>query len=63
MLTELIQRLWRRKRKGWMSISDYRKRHEREMKRNPSRFQREQEQARQWSLRVANKNGAKSKET
>ena len=42
-----------------MSISEYRKRHERELKRNPRRFEREQEQARQWSLRVANKSRVK----
>ena len=58
MTIGLIQRLFRRKRKGWMSISEYRKRYERELKRNPRRFEREQEQARQWALRVANKNRA-----
>lgn len=39
-----------------MSISDYRRHHERELKRNPLRFEKEQEQARQWSMRVANHN-------
>ena len=34
-----------------MSVSDYRKHHERELKRNPGRFEREQEQARRWSMR------------
>ena len=60
---ELIQRLLGLKRKGWISISDYPKSHKRELKRNPSRFEREQEQARQWSVRVANKKRAKEKET
>jgi hypothetical protein len=59
MPIEFIRSLFRRKRQGWMSISAYLKRHERELKRNPSRFEREQEQARQWSLRVANKSRAK----
>jgi hypothetical protein len=63
MPLEFIRRLFRRKRKGWMSISEYRKRHERELKRNPGRFEQEQEQARQWSMRVANKSRAKEKET
>ena len=35
-----------------MSISDYRKHHQRELKRNPLRFEREQGQARQWSMRA-----------
>jgi hypothetical protein len=56
---ELIRKLFRRKRKGWLSISEYLKRHERELKRNPRRFEQEQEQARQWSLRVANKSRVK----
>jgi hypothetical protein len=63
MPIEFIRRLLRRKRKGWMSISDYRKRHEQELERNPNRFDREQEQARQWSLRAANQSRAKEKET
>jgi hypothetical protein len=33
-----------------MPISDYRKHHDRELKRSPLRFEREQEQARRWSL-------------
>jgi hypothetical protein len=36
-----------------MSVSDYRKHHERELKRNPGRFEREQEQARRWSMRTS----------
>lgn len=59
MLIELLRKLFQRKRKGWMSISEYRKRRERELKRHPSRFEHEQEQARQWSMRVANKGGMK----
>jgi len=39
-----------------MSVSEYRKHHERELKRNPRRFEREQEQARRWSMRVMNQN-------
>ena len=45
-----------------MSISDYRKRREQQVTRNPSRFEQEQEQARQWSLRMANRGRAKEKE-
>ena len=56
---ELIERLFRRKRKRWMSISDYHKWYERELKRHPSRFEREQEQAREWALRAGSKNSAK----
>jgi len=63
MSIEYIRSLFRRKRKGWVSISTYLKRHERDLKRDPSRFEREQEQARQWSLRVANKSSANQKET
>lgn len=63
MAIELIRKLFGRKRKGWMSISSYRKRYEQELRRNPGRFEREQEQARQWSLRVASKSSAKKKET
>lgn len=63
MAIEFIRKLFRRKRKGWMSISEYRKRHERELKQNPSRFEQEQEQARQWALRVASKNRARKEET
>jgi hypothetical protein len=63
MAIELIQRFRRRKRKGWMSLSEYCKRHERELKRNPNRFERETEEARQWSLRMANKGRAKEDET
>ena len=40
-----------------MSIADYRKHHERELKRNPLRFEREQEQARRWSMRGVNQSG------
>jgi hypothetical protein len=40
-----------------MSVSEYRKHHEQEVKRNPRRFEREQEQARRWSMRLANQNG------
>jgi hypothetical protein len=63
MVDDLIRKLFRRKRSGWMSLAEYNKRHEREVKRNPSRFEREQEQARQWSMRVANKGRAKKNET
>jgi len=59
---ELIRKLFRRKSKGWMSISEYHKRHERELKRNPGRFEQEQEQARQWSLRVASKSRMRKEE-
>jgi len=52
-----IARLFRRKPKGWMSISDYRKHHERELKRNPLRFEREEEQVRRWSMRGVNQSG------
>ena len=52
-----IEKLFRRKRSGRMSISAYRKHHERELKRNPRRFEWEQEQARQWSMRGANQSG------
>jgi hypothetical protein len=45
-----------------MSISDYHKHHERELKRNPGRFEREQEQARRWSMRVTNKPRAQEEE-
>jgi hypothetical protein len=44
-----------------MSISDYSKRYEQELKRDPGRFEREQEQAREWSLRAASKRQAKEK--
>ena len=54
MVLELLERLFRRKPKRRMSLSDYRKHHERELKRNPSRFEREQEQVRRWSMRVTN---------
>ena len=52
--------LFRRRPKGWMSLSDYHKWRERELVRHPGRLEEEQEQARQWSLRVAEK---KLKET
>lgn len=45
-----IERLFRRKARGWMSMADYCKHHEREFKRNPLRFEQEQEQARRWSM-------------
>ncbi len=52
----LLEKLFRNRRGGWMSVSEYRKHHERELKRNPRRFEREQEQARRWSMRVMNQN-------
>ncbi len=55
MPIEFIQRLFRRKRKGWMSMPDYLKRHDRELQRNPGRLKREVEQSTQWSLREAQK--------
>lgn len=45
--------LFRRRPKGWMSITDYAKLRERVMKRNPERVAHELEQASQWSVRVA----------
>jgi hypothetical protein len=45
--------LFRRRVKGWMSVADYGKLREREVKRNPDRVARELEQASQWSLREA----------
>ena len=62
MVLGLIERLFRQRRKSWMSLSDYCKHHERELKRNPGRFEREQEQARRWSMRVANKPRAQGQE-
>jgi signal transduction histidine kinase len=50
MPVEFIRKLFRRKRTGWMSVSEYFKRHERDLKRDPSRIQREQEQARNGTL-------------
>jgi hypothetical protein len=62
-----LKRLFRRKPKGRISVSAYRRHHERELKRNPGRFEREQEQARRWSMRVANQtrkeSGRKQEET
>jgi hypothetical protein len=58
---ELIRKLFRRKGKGWISTSEYLKRHERELKRNPRRFEQEQEKARQWSLRVASRGDMKKR--
>lgn len=63
MVDDFIRKLFRRKRSGWISLAEYNKRHEREMKRNPSRFEHEQEQARQWSLRVARKSHTNKKVT
>ena len=62
MVFGLLERLFRRRPKSWMSISDYCKHHERELKRNPRRFEREQEQARRWSMRVTNKPRAQKDE-
>jgi len=45
--------LFRRRPKGWLSISEYRKLREREMQRRPDLVARELEQSSQWSLRVA----------
>jgi hypothetical protein len=52
-----IKRFFRLRPKGRMSLSEYRRHHERELKRDPLRFEQEQEQARRWSMRVANQNG------
>lgn len=49
-------RLFRRRPKGWLALSGYRKRRKRELMRNPDRLKQELEQARQWALRVAEKN-------
>ena len=57
-----IGKLFRRKRSGWMSLADYRKHYDRALKRNPRRIEREQEQVREWSMRVASE-GKKKKET
>ncbi len=46
-------RLFRRQPKGWLTITDYGKLREREMKRNPDRVAQELEQASLWSMRVA----------
>jgi len=46
-------RLFRRQPKGWLSITNYGKLREREMKRNPDRVAQELKQASQWSVRVA----------
>jgi hypothetical protein len=46
-------RLFRRKPKGWLSITDYSKLREREMQRNPDRVAQELKQASLWSMRVA----------
>jgi hypothetical protein len=46
-----------------MSLSDYRRHQERELKRDPGRIERDQEQVRQWSMRVVNKGRDKEKET
>jgi len=46
---------FRRRLRGWVSISSYYKIYERERKRNPSRFEKEEEQSRQWALRVFEK--------
>ena len=46
-------RLFRRLPKGWLSITEYRKLREREMKRNPDRVAQELKQASLWSVRVA----------
>ena len=46
---------FRRSLKGWVSISNYYKLYERERKRNPSRFEKEEEQSRQWAVRVFEK--------
>jgi hypothetical protein len=48
-------RLFRRQPKGWLSITNYSKRREREMKRNPDRVAQELKQASLWSTRVAEK--------
>src|SRR5258706_857735 len=51
--TRCMRIAFRRRPKGWVSLSDYRKLREREMKRDPDCVARELEQASQWSLRVA----------
>jgi len=61
MPIEFIQRLFRRKRKGLMSMSNYLKRHERQLKRNPGRLNRELEQSTQWSLREAQEKQGRSR--
>ena len=52
--------LFRRRPKGWLSLSEYRKLREREMQRRPDCVARELEQASQWSLRVAERKLAES---
>jgi hypothetical protein len=59
-------RLFRRQPKGWLTITDFGKLREREIRRNPDRVAQELEQASLWSMRVAerklNENRHQSKE-
>ena len=48
-------RLFRRRPKGWIAISDYYEFRHRELTRNPGRLEEDQAQARKWSLRTAEK--------
>jgi hypothetical protein len=50
---------FRRKHKGWMSVSAYDRFYRRELRRDPLRFQKEHEQAQQWATSVAEKNRLK----
>jgi hypothetical protein len=54
---------FRRRLRGWVSISNYYRLYERERKRNPSRFELEEEQSRQWALRVFEKRTISESET
>jgi hypothetical protein len=61
-----VWRLFRRQPKGWLTITDYGKLREQEIKRNPELVAQELEQASLWSMRVAerklNENRHRSKE-
>jgi hypothetical protein len=51
--------LFQRRPKAWKSLSGYYRSYERELKRNPLRFEEEQKQGRQWAVRAAQKNRLK----
>jgi len=51
-------KLFRRRRRRLVSISDYYKHRERELKRNPRCFEAEQEKVRQWAMRTSAKSVA-----
>jgi len=61
-----VWRLFRRQPKGWLTITDYGKLREQQIKRNPDLVAQELEQASLWSMRVAerklNENQHRSKE-